>query len=93
MGNPAENPVCVYLGSEFVYMRLTLGLNSALVSIDGGKMTFILSQSSFLIFQWKIAAISFFLLINLISMVCPKSFPLTIIKAQEKIKRLSKYPQ
>ena len=43
MGNSAENPVCVYLGPEFVYMRLILGLISALDSIDGGKMTFILS--------------------------------------------------
>ena len=39
--NAIENPVCVYLGSEFVYIRLTIDLNSALNSIDRKRDDFL----------------------------------------------------
>ena len=42
IGNPVENPVCVYLGSAFFQIRLTCyDLNSALDSTDGGQDLFL----------------------------------------------------
>ena len=45
---------CLYLGSKFVYLRLTLDLNSALNSVDSGQDLFRKHWDHSLVFQVSI---------------------------------------